>query len=275
MDRGVILSVVIGATAAWGCTLLTPYPGGGSPAGAISGSRPGGESPFDVGEERTPLVDPATDDSLSVSSNNDPAVAIPGSAFLIDLNFVAPEGNVVGGGIKFPGSDEIQWTFIEGLEGSTGMDPITFGYVTEVEICEDLPNLCHELVTEQFAVARNVAADGDVDGDGNSDGEFVVSPPVEVRVVLQCATCESQSCLDVLPAGTCQTCAQPEVCQEYYERCLAPGQPNADSDEAKLFENFLGTNGVLWSTRDGCAQGEVLCSRGQMMAEEFPDECGL
>ena len=64
------------------------------------------------------------------------------------------------------------------------------------------------------------------DGDGTKDGEFVVSPGKEVTVVLQCATCDSQSCQDLLPPDECFFCGQPDICNQYFDRCLAEGQPN-------------------------------------------------
>jgi hypothetical protein len=255
------------------CQLLTPYPGGGDPAQALGdqGSGSGIE-----GDRQDPLVDPAIDSNVVVSSNADePVLAIPGTAFLVDLNFTAPERNVVGGGIRFPGSDEVQWTFINALVDDNGSMPIQFGYVVAQDVCEDVPNLCHEIVTEQFAVARNTAPGGDVDGDGSPDGEFVVSRPEPVTVVLMCATCDSKSCQDVLPKGKCQQCVQPQVCRDYYDRCLAEGQPNADTTEADLFETFFGTNGVLWTVEAGCAAGQQACEDAQENAASEPDVCEL
>jgi hypothetical protein len=254
-----------------GCQLLTPYPGGGDPASALSGSGSGIE-----GQQEDPLIDPAIDSSVAVSSNADePVLAIPGTAFLVDLNFTAPQRNVVGGGIRFPGSNEVQWTFINALIDDNGSMPIQFGYVVGQEVCDDVPNLCHKIVTEQFAVASNLAPGGDVDGDGKPDGEFVVSGPVEVEVVLMCATCESKSCQDVLPKGRCQQCGQPQVCRDYFERCLDDGKPNADTDEADLFETFFGVEGVLWTVAAGCAAGQKACEDAQERAEEEPDVCEL
>lgn len=263
------------ATAALGCALLTPYPGGGDPNKALSDSGAGkGGSPFDTGDPQEPLFDPAIDDSVKVVSNVDKVVAIPGSSFVIDLAFIAENANVVGGGIQFPGSSEIQWTFIDGLEGLSSGD-IRFGYVVDKNVCNGIPNLCHEITTTQFAVARN-AGGGDVDGDGSKDGEFVVSPGKEVKVVLQCSTCDSESCQDLLPAGECFFCGQPDVCVEYFDRCLAEGQPNAmDESEVQLFDTLFGEDGILWSTRDGCVVGEGACSKAQENAETMPDECGL
>ncbi|MFO0631535.1 MAG: hypothetical protein U0168_01655 [Nannocystaceae bacterium] len=269
---GVVLAL---ALAGVGCALLTPYPGGGDPVKAISDSTAGkGDSPFDTGDPQEPLFDPAIDDSVHVVTNVNDVVAIPGSSFVIDLAFVADNANVVGGGIQFPGSSEVQWTFIDGLEGMSSGD-IRFGYVVDKNVCNDIPNLCHEIKTTQFAVARN-AGGGDVDGDGSKDGEFVVSPGEEVTVVLQCATCDSPSCRDLLPDGECFFCAQPDVCKEYFDRCLAEGKPNAsDESEVQLFDTLFGIDGILWSTRDGCVVGEGACTEAQKNAETMPDECGL
>jgi hypothetical protein len=254
-----------------GCALLTPYPGGGDPVDAIVEGA--GSSPFDTGDSRDPLFDPAIDDSVSIVSNIDTVIAIPGSAFTIDLSFVAENSNVVGGGIQFPGSDEVQWTFIDGLEGMASGD-IRFGYVVAKEVCNDIPNLCHEIITTQFAVARNEGG-GDIDGDGARDGEFVVSPGKEVTVVLQCATCDSQSCQDLLPPEECFFCGQPEVCGDYFDRCLAEGQPNFGMSEADLFDSLFGENGILWSSVAGCSLGEAACENAQENAETEPDVCGL
>lgn len=259
-----------------GCQLLTPYPGGGDPAKALGETRPEKGPGIEGGDEQDPLLDPAEDSSVSVRSRvEEPVLAIPGTAFLVELDFIAPERNVVGGGIRFPGSDEVQWTFINALVDDDGSIPIQFGYVVAQEVCDDIPNLCHEIVTEQFAVARNIAPGGDVDGDGKPDGEFVVSGPAEVRVVLMCATCDSKSCEELLPPGKCQHCGQPTTCREYYDRCLAEGQPNAGTDEADLFETFFGTGGVLWTVAAGCAAGEKACDEAQQNAQAEPDVCEL
>jgi hypothetical protein len=256
---------------ALGCQLLTPYPGGGDPAKALgSGKR------LEGGDEREPLVDPAVDPSITLwSLAEEPVLAIPGTAFPVELGFTAPQRNVVGGGIRFPGSDEVQWTFISGVEEEQGPASIQFGYVVAQDVCDDIPNLCHEIETEQFAVARNVAPGQDVDGDGKPDGEFVVSQPERVTVVLICATCDSKSCQQVLPKGKCQQCGQPQVCRDYHDRCLAEGKPNAETKEADLFDTFFGPQGVLWTVATGCAAGEKACEDAQRNAEAEPDVCEL
>ena len=201
-----LLVYVLGGLAAGvGCGLLTPYPGDGNPAEILAGQSGGTDgSPFNTGDPQGPLLDPALDDSVSIISNEDVIVANPGQAFTVDLEFSAENNNVVGGGIQFPGSDEIQWTFIDGLEGEE-RGRIQFGYVVDANICDQVPPLCHKIETQQFAVARNVAPDGDVDGDGNADGEFVVSKPEDVTVVLRCSSCDSPSCRDIEElAGECQ-----------------------------------------------------------------------
>lgn len=268
MSRWAAVTVPLALVLGFGCTLLTPYPGGEDPAAVL-----GGGGGFDQGEEQQPLVDPAEDPSIGVTRNLTTVIAHPGSAFPIDLNFDAPGMNVVGGGISFDGSEEVQWTFIEGLDGEpTGN--ILFGFVVDQGICGEVPNLCHEIKTQQFAVARNDM--GDVDGDGEADGEFVVSRPVEVTVVLQCSTCESPSCEELLPEGECQSCGQPEICSSYFERCLDPAtNPDVTNEDVLFFEGIFGSNGALWTTPAGCAAGEQACQGAE--ADAGPDgmECRL
>lgn len=252
-----------------GCTLLEPYPGGQDPAAVLAAGSGQGGSPFEGGEGQEPLVDPAEDGSIGVTRNLTKVVAHPGTAFPIDLDFDAPGMNVVGGGISFPGSDEVQWTFIGGLEGEVTGN-IRFGFVVDEAICGQVPSLCHEIKTQQFAVARNTV--GDIDGDGQTDGEFVVSRPVEVTVVLQCSTCESPSCQELLPEGECQACGQPEVCQAYFDRCLDPAtNPDVTVEDAAFFDGIFGPNGALWTTPSGCVAGEQACTA----AEAEGMECQL
>ncbi len=248
-----------------GCGLLEPYPGGGNPAEAVL--KASSKQPIENGDAETALVDPAFDDSVAVTSNEDPGVAVPGEAVVVDLNFVALNRNVVGGGIQFPGSSEIQWTFIDGVEGEAA-GRVRFGYVVGRDVCEGLPNLCHELVTRQFAVVKNSEGQ-DVDSDGTADGEFVVSPPLDVRVILQCATCESRSCIDLFEGGVCRACNQPQTCDDFFARCFDDGQPNAD--QAALFDVFLGRNGVSWGSERGCVQGRELCNAAEESGECQPD----
>lgn len=265
MSRWAPVTVPLALGLGLGCSLLTPYPGGADPAELLGNGSGGG---IEGGEEE-PLVDPAEDPSIGVTRNLTKVAAHPGSAFPIDLDFDAPGMNVVGGGISFPGSDEVQWTFIEGLEGNTTGN-VRFGYVVESEICAEVPNLCHEIKTEQFVVARNTV--GDVDGDGVADGDFVVSRPVEVSVVLQCSTCEAPSCQELLPEGECQSCGQPPVCQEYFDRCLDPmANPNVTTEDVAFFEGIFGPSGALWTTPAGCVAGEQACDGAQAEG----DECRL
>lgn len=261
-------ALLLGLVGGLGCTLLEPYPGGKDPAAVLAGSGGGGGT-FDQGEGQEPLVDPAEDGSIGVTRNLTKVVAHPGSAFPIDLDFDAPGMNVVGGGISFPGSDEVQWTFIQGLEGDVTGN-IRFGFVVDEAICGQVPSLCHEIKTQQFAVARNTM--GDVDGDGKDDGDFVVSRPVEVTVVLQCSTCESPSCQELLPEGECQACSQPEVCQAYFDRCLDPAtNPDVTAEDAAFFDGIFGPNGALWTAPSGCVSGEQAC----LAAEADGTECQL
>ena len=256
-----------------GCGLLTPYPGGEDPGAVLGGSSgAGGRSPFDTGMPQEPLIDPAEDATINVVPAKDLIVANEGQAFTVELGFTAAKSNVVGGGIQFDGEPEIQWTFIEGLEGMPG-GVIRFGYVVETGTCERIGNLCREVGTKQFAVGAN-ADNADVDGDGEPDGDFVVSPPKDVRIILRCASCDSPSCIELLEETpeACIYCEQPALCGEVFEMCFAPGAPLEDSDEAASFDQLLGPDGIAWKNAVTCADGENLCMDA---LERFMDDCAV
>lgn len=234
------LAVVSGLGCGLGCGLLLPYPGGGDPLDAFERDDSG------IPNAEDPLLDPPTDDSVSVINNlDDIAVALAGASFPVSLNFQAPDRNVVGGGIRFEGSDEIQWTLISKIMGEQTGD-VEFVYVVSAEACADVANLCHEVSAEEFVITQRGA-------------EFYVSKPIEISVVLQCATCTSTSCVDVLPPGSCQECGQPDACSMLFDDCYGPGAPWEGTSEANVFEQFLGPDGSMWKGQHTCAEGEALC----------------
>lgn len=268
-----------------GCTLLQGYPGGADPGKALAGGS-GSKGTFE-GEDadgdgipdpvdgNEPLVDPAVDPDISIylypernegemgCPGDDETLrrlAFPGEALTIGFRYCATEMNVVGGGIRFPGSNEVQWTFIEGAEEFTS-STVDFAYVIASEICDEVPPLCHSLDTEIFAVARNTK--GDVDGDGEQDGQFVVSQPRTLEAILMCSTCESPSCDELFPEDSdpsCARCSQPPVCQEYFDLCLDPDlYDNLAREDVDVFDNFFGEDGILWKTSSTCDAGRDQC----------------
>ncbi len=248
----------IAASFAASCMLLEPYPGGGDPLDVFGDPGAG----VSGGDPQDPLVDPPTDEDVSVANlidqdcpddpKKDCVVALPGTGFPVRLQFIADAANVVGGGIRIKGSQEVQWTLLADVAGKTTGE-LSFAYVLPSDACDGLPNLCHVIETEQFAVVTT------------SDG-FAVSEAIEVNVVLQCATCSSQSCVDALPPGACKTCTQPDVCDQLGQVCFSPGAPGDGTEAATIFDAFLDDDGVLWSSDQGCAQGETVC---QAALDEF------
>ena len=227
-------------TLVMGCGLLVPYPGGGDAIEAFTLAGSG------IPNAEDPLVDPPTDETISVINNlEDVAVALPGASFPVSLNFQAPDRNVVGGGIRFEGSEEIQWTLLNKVQGEQTGD-VEFTYVVDSAACNDLSSLCHEIKAEEFVISER-------------NNEFHVSRPIDIDIVLQCATCDSTSCVEVLPPGTCMECAQPTACQDLYDACYGEGAPFEDSPEAAVYEQFLGLNGSMWRGATTCVEGEALC----------------
>ncbi len=265
-----------------GCTLLQGYPGGGDPNKALA-DEPGSPGTFnrdidgdgipDPIDGNEPLVDPAIDSDIRIylfPERNEMEMgcpteevvlqrpAIPGGAFTIGFRYCATEMNVVGGGIRFPGSNEVQWTFIEGADQFTSQ-VVDFAYVVAGDACDEIPPLCHSLETEIFAVARNTK--GDVDGDGEDDGQFVVSQPQTLDAVLMCATCESPSCVEVYEQlGDCAQCAPAPECEAYRAACLDPEQfPGISQNDIDSFDQLFGDDGVLWKSTLGCEVGTDRC----------------
>ena len=239
----------LGACVGLSCGLLLPYPGGGDPADAFSLPDSG------IPNAEEPLDNPPTDEDVNVINNfDDVVVAVPGGAFPVSLNFQAPNQNVVGGGIRFEGSDEVQWTLLNTVMGQTTGD-VAFSYVVSPDACGDVANLCYEIPAEQFAIT-------------NVGGEFRISEPIAVTVVLQCATCTSTSCLDILPPGSCQECSQPDACKQVFDACYSEGSPWEGTAEENVFNQFLGLQGSLWKSAETCVEGEALC---ELFLEE--DRC--
>ena len=193
-----------------------------------------------------PLLDPPTDTSVKAVNNlEDVVVGVPGSSFPISLDFVADAPNVVGGGIRFEGSDEVQWTLLENVMGQTS-GTLDFAYVVDSAACDDLSNLCHQIPAEEFVITQDGA-------------EFKISDPVSVTLVLQCATCDSTSCVEIVPVGACVECPKPMACDSLFNRCFGPGAPYEGTTEANVFEQFFGERGALWRSKQTCAEGEAIC----------------
>jgi hypothetical protein len=283
--RRLAIFCVLGLVSGLGCGLLKPYPGGKDPAELFSNLGDddvgGGIDPTRGGIPQSPLNDPAIDMSITAETPNEVVVASPGQPMLLSVEFVAANRNVVGGGIRFEGSDEVQWTLIDSLRGSAE-GKIDFAYSIPDDICDGVPNLCHELTAELFAVAENGPPPNppqDVDGDGEVDGTFVVSRPARpyygrsvngvadyvpdengnpreyVRVVLRCASCESDTCRDLL-GSECRICAQPAACQQVEELCFGPGRPKEGTNEADQFTAAFGRDGAIWGVAGICVEDE-------------------
>ncbi len=246
-STGLRVGVALAFSMACACVLLEPYPGGGDPGDALAKGQAG-----PPGMAQDPLVDPPEDPSVMVlNAINCPAdpdkgcvLALPGTGFPVHLTFNAPAANVIGGGISVEGSNEVQWTLLGDVSGQTAGD-IQFSYLLPDDVCDGIPNLCHVIETKQFAVTSDLK----------------VSKPVVVKVVLQCASCDSASCQQALPANACQECVQPDTCKMLGDVCFAPGKPGENTDAETIYDAFLDEDGALWSSEMGCAQGEPICQK--------------
>jgi hypothetical protein len=254
LPRSIAQTSVIGTLfllPVFSCSLLEPYPNDENPVDQLLDPSKGA-SGISNGEIREPLVNPPQDPTVTVANKLSGTVesTLPGGSFKVQLAFIAPGKNVVGGGIQLEDSDEVQWTFLQGLQGNeTG--EVAFSFSVGTNVCDDVPPLCHGIKTRQFAVSVDPF------------GVYSVSPPVEATIVLQCASCESESCTDLLKElgdeSACRACEQPKECADLYTSCYAPGAVAEGTTEADVYQAFFSERGVMWTGLQTCASGTGVC----------------
>lgn len=203
----------------------------GSSGGGSGGSGGGGDPSQHLSagvllpDEGTALDDPGTDPSVVVSGGNppaSPAPAKPGDVIKVQIPFQAPQGNVVGAGIRFGASGPIRVIQIPGAKGQTS-GVLTFDMQIPSSICDDLSQVCHDIKCYEFAVTE----------------AGLVSAANLMPMALVCGGCDEPSCKSLLSCpdggGGGGGCA--EACAHLIEGapCYQDGQAGCVSDcEANL-----------------------------------------
>jgi hypothetical protein len=122
------------------------------------------------------LNDPAVDESITLmepaAASDAPTPIEPGQVITVEIPFEAPEGNVVAAGIRFGDEGPIRQVEIPEAEGDTS-NTLRFQFEVPPDICDDLADICHDIVCYEFAVtdigeisAANIMQLGLVCGDG-------------------------------------------------------------------------------------------------------------
>lgn len=142
--------------------------------------------------ESEPLMSPATDETVTVmppvAAPDGPSALRPGDTVTVEIPFEAPNGNVVGAGIRFGDTGPIRTVGIDAATGQTA-NTLTFDFQVPQNICDDLADICHSITCYEFAVT-------DI-------GEISVANLTPIA--LACAGCDEPTCQQLLmcdmPAG--------------------------------------------------------------------------
>jgi hypothetical protein len=210
---------------------------------------------IDLGpNESAPLVGAETDESIQVE-NLAPAgkhVPIaPGSTMTVTIPFSAPEGNVIGAGIRFGANGPVRVVSLPDYAGQT-QGSLSFSVAVPASVCNSLSSICHDIKCYEFAVT--------------SAG--LISRANITAVALQCGACDEPSCKDLL-----DQCGAVTVTGTWQGNCPTIGSVggtftmNVDSEG-----NVSGTY-----TRGGSSNVRQLSGsvqNGQLAASGDAGECG-
>lgn len=135
--------------------------------------------------EGEPLMSPATDETVTVmppvAAPDGPSALRPGDTVTVEIPFEAPNGNVVGAGIRFGETGPIRTVGIDAATGQTA-NTLTFDFQVPQNICDDLADICHSITCYEFAVT-------DI-------GEISVANLTPIA--LACAGCDEPTCQPLL-----------------------------------------------------------------------------
>jgi hypothetical protein len=135
--------------------------------------------------EGDPLMNPATDETVTVmppvAAPEGPSALRPGDTVTVEIPFEAPNGNVVGAGIRFGETGPIRTVGIDAATGQTA-NTLTFDFQVPQDICDDLADICHSITCYEFAVT-------DI-------GEISVANLTPIA--LACAGCDEPTCQPLL-----------------------------------------------------------------------------
>lgn len=182
------------------------------------------------------LVDPEIDDSIVLppAVTDDPVAINPGEVVQVQIAFEAPEGNVVAAGIRFGDDGPIRQIELPEAEDQTA-GTLSFDMQIPADICDDLANICHEIICNEFAVTSagkisraNVVQMGVVCGNGcdeptcqellmcemppepDAGGQMPNPGGDPISCSMACATITS-ACADVDSATCIDECEQDEA----------------------------------------------------------------
>jgi len=135
------------------------------------------------------LVDPDTmevDATVTVATSSGTMPINPGAQINGQIEFTAPNGNVVAAGMRFGDSGPVSVVPITGALGQTS-GTLSMPFSIDASVCNDLSSICHDIKCYEFAIT----AAGEISQANIRD------------VALMCGNCDEPSCVDLIepPCG--------------------------------------------------------------------------
>ncbi len=131
------------------------------------------------------LVDPDTmeiDNSVIIDGGSGGVMPInTGGTTNGQISFTAPNGNVVGGGMRFGDSGPVNIVPVSGAQGQTS-GTLSLPFSLSASTCDNLSQVCHDIKCYEFAVT----ADGKITQANIRD------------VALMCGACDEPSCQSLI-----------------------------------------------------------------------------
>jgi LSD1 subclass zinc finger protein len=136
------------------------------------------------------LDNPETDETIELmpSGSGSMVKAEAGDELSVAVPFNAPNGNVIGAGIRFGDTGPIRTVPVGGAMGSTS-GTLRFNAAIPSDICNKLSKVCHDIKCYEFAVT--------------SAGR--VSRANITSMAMLCGNCDEPSCKGLVDPAACET----------------------------------------------------------------------
>lgn len=229
-----------------GCLLASACLSEASPSGSTDPSAKL-NSGVVLPDEGAALEDPGTDSTVIVSAGSSPtptspAPAQPGDVINVQIPFQAPQGNVIGAGIRFGTSGPIRVVEIPAAKGQTS-GVLTFDMQIPSSICGNLSKICHDIKCYEFAVTD----------------AGLVSAATLAPMALMCGGCDEPSCQSLLDctddggAGGCaEACAKLVAAADCYQDGQAGCVDDCEANMAVCPTQMAAMNQCVLGAQPGC-----------------------
>jgi hypothetical protein len=166
------------------------------------------------------IPDPETDDTISVPAGGGPSQDIqPNVPTKVALAFNAPQGNVVGIGIRFSPTGPVKVVPIPAAQGQSS-GTLTSQMQLPQSVCGNLSSICHSIKCYEYAVT--------------SIGK--ISKANITQVAIACGNCSEPSCQSLLQSCTLDASTDATDSSPEAGSCNSAQVQGSDTPETRMIE---------------------------------------